>query len=167
MLSKEMEKALIEQIANEAYASQYYLSMSSWLEKKGLRGSAGFMLEQSQEEREHMMRMFKYVNEAGGHAKVSALKEPPYTYKSISQIFELALEHEIHVTQAINQLVDLALNKKDYGTFNFLQWYVAEQHEEETLFTSILDIIKITGTEGRGLLLIDKEVAALRTDKTK
>ncbi len=162
MLSKEIETALNNQLANEAYASNYYLSMASWLEKSGLRGSAAFMHEQSEEEREHMMRMLKYVNEAGGHAKVSALKEPPYNYKSITQVFELALEHEIHVTQSINKIVDLALSKKDYGTFNFLQWYVAEQHEEEKLFTSILDIIKITGTEGRGLLLIDNEMAKLR-----
>ena len=167
MLLKEIEAALNAQIANEAYASNSYLSMASWCEKKGLRGSAAFMYEQSEEEREHMMRMIKYVNEAGGHAKVSALKEPPYVYKSISQVFELALQHEIHVTQSINKIVDLSLSKKDYGTFNFLQWYVAEQHEEEHLFNSILDIIQISGTEGRGLLLLDNEIARLRSKGSK
>ena len=167
MLSKEIEAALNDQIANEAYASNYYLSMASWCEKKGLRGCAAFMYEQSEEEREHMRKMFKYVNEAGGHSKVSALKEPPYVYDSITRVFKLALEHELHVTKSINKIVELSLNVKDYATFNFLQWYVAEQHEEEMLFTSILDIIRITGAEGRGLLLIDNEIAKLRKEDEK
>ena len=162
MLSEKIETALNEQIANEAHASNSYLSMASWCEKNGLRGCASFMYEQSREETEHMMRMLRYVNEAGGHAKVSAAKEPPYNYASVSKVFELALEHEIHVTKCINKLVELCLSAKDYTSFNFLQWYVAEQHEEERLFTSILDIIKITGTEGRNLLLLDNEIAKLR-----
>ena len=162
MLSKDIETSLNNQLAAEAYASNYYLAMASWCEKSGLRGCAGFMHEQSAEERVHMMKMLKYINEAGGHAKVAALKEPPYTYESITKVFELALEHEIHVTQSINKIVEQSLNVKDYATFNFLQWYVGEQHEEEMLFNSILDLIRITGTQGRGLLLIDNEIAKLR-----
>ena len=167
MLSKKIEAALNEQIAREAYAANYYLAMASWCEKGGLRGCAGFMYEQSEEELEHMMKLFRYVNAAGGHSLVSAIKEPPPTYKSISHVFELALEHEIGVTKSINKLVELCFDEKDYSSFNFLQWYVSEQHEEEKLFNSILDVIKIAGTDGRGLLLLDNEIAKLRENEDK
>lgn len=163
MLTKKMEQALNDQLAKEAYASNYYLAMASWCEKTGLRGSAGFMHEQSVEEREHMMKLVKYINEVGCHALAPEIKQPPNSYKSITHVYELALEHEINVTKSINKLVELALTSKDYGTFNFLQWFVAEQHEEENLFRNILDLIKITGTEGRGVFLIDNEIGKLRS----
>ena len=165
MLSKKIEEALNEQVAKEAYASNYYLSMASWCENVGLHGCAAFLYEQSEEEKEHMMKLFKYVNEAGGHAIAPEIKEPPRTYTSIAQVFELTLEHEINVTKSINHLVEVCFNAKDYSSFNFLQWYVAEQHEEEKLFRSILDIVKITGADARGLLFLDNEIAKLREKK--
>ncbi len=158
MLSSKMQKALNHQIAEEAYASNYYLAMGSWCDKSGLRGSAKFLSAHAEQERQHMLKLFKYVNDTGGHALVQAVKEPPHKFKSISDIFSLMLEHEKHVTKSINNLVDICLEEKDYSTFNFLQWYVSEQHEEERLLNSILDLIKIAGVEGRGLFLIDKEI---------
>ena len=165
MLSKKIEEALIDQISKEAYAANYYLSMASWCETTGLRGCAGFLYDQSEEEKEHMMKLFRYVNEAGGHAIAPDIKEPPPSYKSIIQVFELTLEHEINVTKSINKLVEICFNAKDYSSFNFLQWYVAEQHEEERLFRSILDIVKITGSDSRGLLFLDNEIAKLKDKK--
>lgn len=165
MLSKKIEEILNSQIAKEAYAANYYLSMASWCETTGLRGCAAFFYEQSDEETDHAMRLFKYVNEAGGHALAPEIKEPPHSYKSISHVFELALEHELSVTKSINRLVEICFAEKDYSSFNFLQWYVAEQHEEEKLFRSILDIIKITGGDSRGLLFVDNEIARLKEKK--
>ena len=166
MLSSKLQMALNRQIANEAYASHYYLSMASWCDKSGLVGSAKFLYAHSEQENQHMMKLFSYVNDAGGHAMVQAVKEPPLKFKSISDVFTKVLEHERLVTKNINGLVDLCLKEKDYSTFNFLQWYVSEQHEEERLFNSILDLIKIAGVEGRGLFLIDKEIEK-RADVTK
>ncbi len=161
MLSNKIQDALNKQIGEENYASHYYLSMASWCDKNGLHGSARFLYVHAEQERTHMMKLFRYVNDAGGHALVGALKEPPHDFKSLSDVMELVLKHEKQVTQSINTLVESCLSEKDYSTFNFLQWYVAEQHEEERLFMSILDIIKIAGTEGRGLFFIDKEIAGL------
>jgi ferritin len=162
MLSKKIETALNDQIAKEANASGSYLSMASWCQTKGLGGATSFFYAQSEEEREHMLKLVKYVNESGGHARVPALKEPPAKYKNIANVFEVSLEQEKAVTKSIHKLVDLTFSAKDYATFNFLQWYVAEQHEEETLFNSILDLINIAGIEGRNLLLVDKEIASIR-----
>lgn len=158
MLSVKVQSALNQQIAEEDYAAHYYLAMASWCDKSGLSGSSKFLYAHAEQEKQHMMKLFKYVNDAGGHAIVQAVKEPPAKFKSISNVFELTLAQEKNVTKSINALVDLCLSEKDYSTFNFLQWYVAEQHEEERLLNSILDLIKIAGVEGRGLFLIDKEI---------
>ena len=167
MISAKIADALNEQIAKEAYAASYYLSMASWCETSGLRGCTAFFYEQSEEETEHMMKLFRYVNAAGGHAIAPDVKEPPRTYKSIAQIFELGLEHEINVTKSINKLVELCFGAKDYASFNFLQWYVSEQHEEENLFRSILDLVKITGADSRSLIFLDNEITRIRVAKEK
>lgn len=161
MLSKKLQAALNQQIGEEDYASHYYLSMASWCQKTGLPGAAKFMYKHSENERQHMMKLFKYVNDAGSHAMVQEVQEPPHEFKSISDVMEKTLAQELHVTKSINSLVDICLSEKDYSTFNFLQWYVAEQHEEERLLKSILDLIRVAGTEGRGLFLIDKEISKL------
>jgi len=164
MLTKKVEKALNEQIGYEGYASSSYLSMASWCEKEGLRGCTAFFYEQAAEEREHMLKLVRYINGAGGHAHVPAIKEPPATYKSIKHIFELSLEQERDVTKQINKLVELTFGAKDFTSYNFLQWYVEEQLEEETLFNSILDIIKLAGKEEKSLLLIDNEISKVRSE---
>lgn len=161
MLSKKIQKALNDQIAREANAANYYLAMASWCDVKGLKGSAAFMYRHAEGERTHMMKLFRYVNDAGGHAIAPEIEAAEKDFKNISVLFELVLKHERAITASINDVVDLCLSEKDFSTFNFLQWYVAEQHEEERLFTQILDMIRIAGLEGRGLFLIDKEISKL------
>ena len=161
MLSDTLQNALNKQIAEEAYASDYYLSMASWCEVKGLPGTASFLYDHALKEREHMMKLFRYVNAAGGHALLQKGEQALDKFKSLLNVLELVLEHEISVTACINKLVDVCLKEKDYSTFNFLQWYVAEQHEDERLLKSLLDLIKMAGTEGRGLFLVDHEIGKL------
>ena len=165
MLILKVESALNDQIAKEGYASNAYLAMASWCDHKGLRGIASFFYTQSEEERAHMLKLVKYVNEAGGHALMSAIKAPILQYKSIKDIFQTSFEQEKDVTKSINQLVELTFGLKDYASYNFLEWYVAEQHEEENLFRSILDLIKIGGDEGTSLLILDMEIPKLRAKK--
>ena len=157
MITSKIESALNEQIPLEGYACSSYMSMASWCESKGLRGCAKFFYKQSDEEREHMLRIVHYINAAGGHAIIPAIKEPLVHYKSLAHAFEVSLEQEKSVTKAINKLVEQTFNAKDYSSFNFLQWYVAEQHEEESLFKTILDIIQIS--EGKNMIIVDNEIA--------
>jgi ferritin len=163
MLTKNVEEALNKQIGYEAYASNSYLSMASWCDQEGLRGCTAFFYEQSNEERMHMLKIVKYVNQTGGHAKISAVEPPAETYQSVKDVFEKALRQELEVSQQINQLVELSFQAKDFATYNFLQWYVQEQIEEETLFNAILDIIRIGGQEAKSLLLIDNEISKIRS----
>lgn len=161
MLSKSIEKALNEQIRVEAESSQIYLAMACWAEVKGLEGIAGFMYAQSNEERDHMLKLVKFINERGGHAHISQLNAPNVTFKSFKEMFKSLFEHEVFVSETINNLVDISLQEKDYATHNFLQWYVAEQIEEEAMARTILDKINLIGDDKGGLYLFDRDIQQL------
>ena len=125
MLNKEIQKALNEQVSVEAQASYNYLAMASWCDKSGLQGAAKFLYRQSDEERQHMLKLFKYINESGGHASTPGIKQAQADYKSIGQVFELALNQEMDNTRCINSLAEICLKYKDYSSFNFLQWFIS------------------------------------------
>jgi len=165
MLKNEIEQALNEQIAKEAFASNSYLSMASWCETEGLIGAGEFFYAQSEEERQHMLKLFRYVNTSGGHAMVPETKRLPKEYDSIHHAVAISIEQEAAVTKAISELVDLSLSGKDFGTFNFLQWFIAEQQEEEQVFKSIEDMLRLAGGKDANLLLVDKEIFPLKLKK--
>lgn len=166
MLSKKIQKALNAQVTSENVSAHYYLARASWCDTHALPGSAKFLYVHAEQERIHMMKLFHYINDTGGHAIVEPFKNPSDDFKSIDQVFKLVAENEKKITHEINDLVDLCLAEKDHSTFNFLQWYVAEQHEEEKLFRDLLDLMKRTGTDGRGLYFIDKEIGSIANKVT-
>lgn len=161
MLAKNIESALNDQVRIEAESSQTYLSMASWAETHGLEGVSKFMYAQSDEERVHMLKLVKFINERGGHAQVTQLKAPKTTYLTFQEMFEELYKHEVFVSASINELVHITLNEKDYATHNFLQWYVAEQIEEEAQAKSILDKIHLIGDDKGGLYLFDRDIQQL------
>jgi len=162
MLSEKMLKKLNNQVKLEFYSSNLYLQMSAWCEHKGLNGSAKFLRAHAAEEKEHMQKIFDYILDTGALAILDTIDKPESKYKNLKEVFEKTYKHEKMITKQINELVDAALKEKDYSTFNFLQWYVAEQHEEEKLFKSILDKIDIIGLEGRGLFMVDREIGNIQ-----
>lgn len=165
MLSTKVSEALNTQIILEASSSQYYLAMASWAETQGLNGVSSFLYTHADEERMHMLKLIKFVNERGGHGVVPALKQPPTTFKSVKAIFEEILKHEIKVTLEINNLVDITLKEKDYTTHNFLQWYVSEQIEEEALARQIVDKLKLIGDDKSGLYFFDRDMGTMAEDE--
>ncbi len=162
MLAKKMEKALNEQVEKEANASQVYLAMASWCETQSLEGCAAFFYQQAEEEREHMMKIFRYINERGGHAIAPKVKQPPLSYKTIKAAFETSLSYEEENTAAINRLVELAQQIKGHATFQMLQWFIGEQVEEEGLFQRLIHMAKMAGTDGRGLMMLDHALRSIR-----
>ncbi|RZJ64824.1 MAG: ferritin [Flavobacterium sp.] len=158
MLSETMQMALNEQIRVEAESSQIYLAMASWAEMRGFEGIAMFMYKQSDEERVHMLKLVKYINQRGGQAIISALDEPRLDYSSFKTVFRQLYEHEVKVSASINVLVDISLTGKDYATHNFLQWYVSEQIEEEASAKMILDKIDLIGDDKGGLYMFDNDI---------
>ena len=161
MLSKKIETALNKQVTEEAASSQFYLAMASWAEANGLNGTAQFLYRHSDEERMHMLKLIKFINERGGQAIVPALSQPPKQFKGITHVFEELLSHEINVTKEINKVVDVCLKEKDYTTHNFMQWYVSEQIEEEGLARNIMDKLNMIGNDKGGLYLFDRDIEAL------
>jgi ferritin len=167
MLSPIIEEALNKQITVEAQSSQIYLAMASWAEVLGFEGVAQFMYAHSDEERMHMLKLVKFINERGGHAKISALDAPPTQFGSFKEMFQELFNHEVKVSASINDLVDICLTEKDYATHNFLQWYVSEQIEEEALARNILDKIKLIGDDKGGFYLFDNDIKLLITAANK
>ncbi len=148
MLSEKMLGLLNDQITREHFSSNLYLQMSGWAKTQGLNGSAKFLRDHAQEEMSHMMKLFDFVVECGSQPIIEGMDKPKAEYDSIEQIFTEILAHEKEITKRIHELAHTAMQDKDYLAFNFLQWYIAEQHEEETLFSDIMDKIHILGTEG-------------------
>ena len=161
MINKQIEEALNKQISAEANASHFYLAMASWAESKGFEGVSNFFYSQSDEERQHMLKLVKYVNERGGHAIVPAVQEPLKIFDCLTHVFQDFLNHEVHVSKLINDLVHICYEHRDYTTQNFLQWYVAEQIEEEALARTILDKLKLIGDDKGGLYLFDRDINQL------
>src|SRR5690606_4597354 len=120
MLSKTLQEALNRQVQMEAQSSQAYLAMASWAEiQPGLEGVTEFFYNQSEEERVHMLKLIRYINERGGYGMVSELKQPMVTFPSLKKLFDEYLNHELQVSNSINDLVDMALQEKDFATHNF------------------------------------------------
>ncbi|MBN8787284.1 MAG: ferritin [Terrimonas sp.] len=161
MISPKIEKALNQQVQLEAESSQIYLAMASWAEVEGYNGVSDFLYKHSDEERIHMLKLVKFINERGGHGVIPKLEQPSMKYKGVRPLFEQVLNHEIHVSEEINKLVDICLKEKDYTTHNFLQWYVSEQIEEEALARRVIDKLKLIGDDKGGFYLFDRDILTL------
>ena len=164
MVSSKVEKALNNQVKLEAESSQFYLAMASWAETQGMNGTSKFLYDHADEERMHMLKLIKFINERGGKAIIPSLTKPPVEFKSVNFIFQSLLEHEIMVTESINEVVHICLNEKDYTTHNFMQWYVSEQIEEEALARTIMDKLKMIGGDKGGLYLCDRDLEGMNTE---
>jgi ferritin len=160
-LQAEIEKALNEQVKLEATSSANYLAMASWCDIQGFENSANFFYKQSDEERTHMLKIFKYINDMGGHALTPAIEAPVQDYDSLRAVFEAALKNEIEVTQSIRKIVDLCREHHDYATEMLMQWFVREQIEEEYIARRCLELFDIIGEEGLGLFMIDQQIPGI------
>lgn len=161
-LNKRIEDTLNKQIKAEATSSQLYLAMASWAECEGINGTAEFLYRHADEERMHMLKLVRFVNERGGKADITGVEIPQKEFESLTQIFTLLLEHEIQVTNMINEVVYICLEEKDYSTHNFMQWFVAEQLEEEALARNILDKLNMIGNDKAGLYLFDRDIESFQ-----
>ena len=160
-VSQKLKKLLNEQISLEGYASNYYLSMASWCEATGYQGAASFFYKQSDEERQHMLKIIHFLNEVGIQATIPQIKQPPSDIKSLESVFKTALKNEQDVSAAINKIVDEALSEKNHGIYVFLQWFVDEQIKEESKFETILQKFDLVGRDKLALFEIDKSLGEM------
>ena len=138
-----------------------YLAMASWSETQGYEGISQWFYAQADEERDHMLRFIHYINERGGTAVVSEIKKPPATYPGIEEVFADVMNHEQFITASINDIVALCVEEKDFTTHNWLQWFVAEQIEEEASVQAIIDKLKLVGKHN--MYLFDRDIMSMRS----
>jgi ferritin len=168
-LSKTIEAALNSQMTKEAEAAQIYLSFASWAESEGYDGIANFLFRHAQEERNHMMKFLEYILKRGGKVKVTAIPAPGSNPTSVQNCFEKVFQQEVGNTEAIYKIVKLSFTEEDWATWNFMQWFVKEQTEEETLALDLLDKIKIAGGEkapGSALYSLSRDLGTEPDDAT-
>ncbi|TWT55936.1 ferritin [Allorhodopirellula solitaria] len=168
-ISEAMEKALNTQMTREAYQAQVYLAYASWAEVNGFTGISEFLYKHMEEERMHMSKFLKFINDRGGHARIAAIEAPPADPKDLGDCLRQALQHEINNSKAIDEIVHLAHEEKDWATFSFGQWFVKEQIEEETLINELLDKYNLAAGEetgNAGLYEFDRDTATASQEAT-
>jgi len=163
MLTKKVEEICNRQIEREGYSSNLYMAMASWAENKGMAGMAAWLYAQADEERMHMLKFIRFVNERGGVAVIPAFKQPPVKYKGIHEMFKEVLKHEQFISASINEVLAASIAENDYATTNWIQWFVKEQVEEESSVQLIIDKLALAGEQG--IYFLDRDIMRMRGEK--
>ncbi len=158
MVKDNILKKLNAQINLEYHSSYSYLAMSKYFLEQNLNGFAIWMRVQAQEELIHGMKIFDFLNERDGAIQFSDIQQPRQTWDTPLDVFEDALANEKIVSESIYDIVDLSLSERDHATNAFLQWFVSEQVEEESLIKGVIDNLKLVGNDGNGLFLLDRDL---------
>ena len=157
-LDSEVENLMNKQLEVEMKASNFYLACSSWCEARGYANAATYFYAQVAEEHQHMLKFFKYINDVGGYAVAPEVEAAKVKFDNYHELFKAALRNEVDVTKTINKIVNTALKNEDMISFNFLQWFVKEQEEEEESMRRIVDLIQVIGLDGQGVWFIEQEI---------
>lgn len=162
LLSSDIELLLNQQTKKEAYSSSQYLSMAAWCDRNGFDGSADYFFKQAEEERQHQLKLFKYILDMGGSAISPDVSGIKLEFNSFREVFEDALEQEIIITQSIKNIVAKCYKEQDFVTVEFLNWFLKEQREEEYKARRALELFEVIGEEGTGRWQIDKHVGDIK-----
>lgn len=157
-MNKKIADAINKQIQTEMYASNLYLSMQCYFEDENLGGMATWMNLQSKEEWGHARKLIDFMHSRGARVVIQKIDQPTSSFKSPLAIFEAALKHEQMVTKMIHNLYELAKKEKDYAFETFIQWFITEQVEEEQSVGEIIEKMKLVGTKGAPLYMLDHEL---------
>lgn len=160
MINDNVAKVLNEQLNKEFYSAYLYLSMSAHFSDIGLLGFANWMRVQTQEETAHAMFIYDFLINRGGHVDFPTIKAMPAEWESPLSIMEAALQHEIFITNSINNIITVAEEAKDRATISYMNWFVDEQVEEEANAKEIIDKLKLIGDDKSALYLLDKDLSA-------
>jgi ferritin len=158
MLNPKIQDAFNRQINAELHSAYLYLSMAAHFEARSLPGMANWMRVQAQEEAGHAMRFFDFINQWDGRVTLTQIDAPKTEWGSALEVFQDAYQHEQKVTGMINELSDLAAGVHNHAAHNFLEWFVAEQIEEENSVQTIVDQLKLVGDDGVGQFMLDTQL---------
>lgn len=157
-ISEKLASAINDQINAEFYSAYLYLSLSNFWEEKGRKGVANWFRKQAQEEIDHAKLFMEYVHDRDGRVRLEPIAQVKQEWSSLLESFTDTLAHERLVTKRIYDLYELAEAEKDYATRQKLNWYIAEQVEEEASVQEIIDNLNLVGEDGTGIFQIDREL---------
>ena len=162
-LNADLLELMNAQIANELHASHLYLAMAAYFDAEDYPGMAAWMRIHAEEEREHAMKFYHHIDHRGSKVELHAIEKPPANFSGPADVFEQALAHEREVTRQIHELYEAANAARDYALQVFLDWFVAEQAEEEDLFATTVAKVRRVENEPTGLMLVDQELGSRTT----
>lgn len=157
-MNKTVESALNKQIQKEMASAYLYLSIAAYCEGQNLKGFAHWFEFQAKEEMNHAMKIYKYIYSRGGSVELLTLEQPRATLKDPMDTLVSALEHEKYITEEINKLYKLSVEKEDNATQSFLKWFIDEQVEEEDSVVALIEKLKLTGEKGGAFYMFDREL---------
>ena len=160
MLNAKVSELLNQQINKELYSAYLYLDFSNYFSEKGLDGFANWYMIQAQEERDHAMLFYKYLQNKNEKVTLEAIAKPDKSLDSDMTVLKAGLEHEEYVTSLINDIYVAAYDVKDFRTMQFLDWFVKEQGEEETNANDLISKMELFGSDPKGLYMLNSELGA-------
>ena len=160
MMDKKVHELLNQQINKEFYSAYLYLDFANYFKAKGLDGFANWYMVQAQEERDHAMLFYTYLQNENMPVTLEAIAKPDKEFKADTDVLKAGLEHEEYVTSLINNIYAAAYDVKDFRAMQFLDWFVKEQGEEETNANDLITKYELFGSDPRGLYLLNQELAA-------
>ena len=159
MLNKKVADLLNEQINKELYSAYLYLDMNNYFQQRGLNGFANWYMIQAQEERDHAMLFYQYMQNNAYQVTLDAIAKPDKVFKADMDVLKAGLEHEEYVTASIHTIYDAAYKVKDFRTMQFLDWFVKEQGEEETNARDMITKMELFGNDPKSLYMLNQELA--------
>ncbi len=160
MVNAKVHELLNQQINKEFYSAYLYLDFANYFKARGLDGFANWYMVQAQEERDHAMLFYTYLQNENMTVTLNAIAKPDKTFTCDMDVLKAGLEHEMYVTSLINDIYAAAYEAKDFRTMQFLDWFVKEQGEEETNATDLITKMELFGTDAKGLYMLNQELAA-------
>ena len=160
MMNEKVRELLNQQINKEFYSAYLYLDFSNYFEDAGLDGFANWYMIQAQEERDHAMLFYQYLQNENQKVTLEAIAKPDKVFSCHMDVLKAGLEHEEYVTSLINDIYAAAYEVKDFRTMQFLDWFVKEQGEEETNANDLITKMDLFGSDPKSLYMLNQELAA-------
>jgi len=160
MLNEKVHALLNQQINKEFYSAYLYLNFSNHFKARSLDGFANWYMVQAQEERDHAILFYQYLQNNNMPVTLDAIDKPIGDFACNMDVLKAGLDHEIYVTSLINDIYAAAYEVKDFRTMQFLDWFVKEQGEEETNANDLISKMELFGSDPKSLYMLNQELAA-------
>ena len=160
IMNAKVHELLNDQINKEFYSADLYLDFSNDFKAAGLDGFANWYMIQAQEERDHAMLFYTYLQNENMPVTLEAIDKPDKVFESHMDVLKAGLEHEEYVTSLINDIYGAAYDVRDFRTMQFLDWFVKEQGEEETNANDMITKMELFGSDPKSLYMLNQELAA-------